>query len=82
LKRSGFFYLHNCEPEPIAAKDVVVDQEAEVKRPKMKRQAKEWAGLAQDPNSDLFVFVGRWSKQKAVDLIADTMSSMYVPCLL
>ena len=61
---------------PVAAKDIVVDQDAEAKRPEMKRQAQEWAGIAQDPNSDLFVFVGRWSKQKGVDLIADSMPSL------
>ena len=63
---------------PVAAKDIIVDQDAEAKRPEMKRQAQEWAGIAQDPNSDLFVFVGRWSKQKGVDLIADIMPSLYV----
>jgi len=63
---------------PVAAKDIVVDQDAEAKRPEMKRQAQEWAGIAQDPNSDLFVFVGRWSKQKGVDLIADIMPSLCV----
>ena len=52
--------------------------EAEAKRAEMKRQAQEWAGTAQDPNSDLFVFVGRWTKQKGVNLIADIMPSMYV----
>lgn len=36
-----------------------------------KRKAQEWAGLVQDPDSDLIVFVGRWSNQKGVDLIAD-----------
>jgi len=29
------------------------------------------AGLEQDPKSDLLVFVGRWSEQKGIDLIAD-----------
>ncbi|KAF5390171.1 hypothetical protein D9757_002866 [Collybiopsis confluens] len=32
--------------------------------------------IDEDPNSDLFVFVGRWSKQKGVDLIADVMPSL------
>ena len=53
-----------------------MDTEAEAKRPEQKRQAQEWAGLKQDPNADLFVFVGRWSKQKGVDLIADVMPSL------
>ena len=70
--------IEALDQNPVAAKDIVVDQQAEAKRPEMKRQAQEWAGIAQDPNSDLFVFVGRWSKQKGVDLIADIMPSMYV----
>ena len=49
---------------------------SEAKRPELKRQAQEWAGIKQDPHSDLFVFVGRWSKQKGVDLIADVMPSL------
>jgi alpha-1,3-glucan synthase len=70
--------IEALDQNPIAAKDIVVDQAAEAKRPENKRQAQEWAGIAQDPNSDLFVFVGRWSKQKGVDLIADIMPSLYV----
>ncbi len=61
---------------PIKARDVQIDAEAEAARPELKRQAQEWAGIKQDPNSDLFVFVGRWSKQKGVDLIADVMPSL------
>ena len=68
--------IEALDQNPISAKDIVVDQDAEAKRPEMKRQAQEWAGIAQDPNSDLFVFVGRWSKQKGVDLIADIMPSL------
>ncbi|KAK7014847.1 modular protein with glycoside hydrolase family 13 and glycosyltransferase family 5 domains [Favolaschia claudopus] len=61
---------------PTRAKDVEIDQVAEAARPELKRQAQEWAGIAQNPDTDLFVFVGRWSKQKGVDLIADIMPSM------
>jgi alpha-1,3-glucan synthase len=76
--------LPNPDPSDIAAldetqtkaKDVQIDQEAEAARPELKRQAQEWAGIGQDPDSDLFVFVGRWSKQKGVDLIADVMPSL------
>ncbi|KAJ7774879.1 modular protein with glycoside hydrolase family 13 and glycosyltransferase family 5 domains [Mycena metata] len=64
------------DEHPTAAKDVEIDQVAEAARPELKRQAQEWAGIAQDPNSDLFVFVGRWSKQKGVDLIADVMPTL------
>jgi alpha-1,3-glucan synthase len=81
--------LPNPDPSDIAAldespmqvKSIQVDQAAEAERPEHKRQAQEWAGIKQDPNSDLFVFVGRWSKQKGVDLIADVMPSLYVVSL-
>jgi alpha-1,3-glucan synthase len=58
------------DSKPISTKDVKVDEAAEAKRPEAKRQAQEWAGIVQNPKSDLFVFVGHWSKQKGVDLIA------------
>lgn len=57
-------------------RNIKIDAAAEAKRPEDKRQAQEWANIKQDPNADLFVFVGRWSKQKGVDLIADIMPSM------
>ncbi|KAK7462698.1 hypothetical protein VKT23_007286 [Stygiomarasmius scandens] len=58
------------------AKDIQIDHVAEAARLELKRQAQEWASIKQDANSDLFVFVGRWSKQKGVDLIADVMLSL------
>lgn len=48
-----------------------IDKDFEAGRADLKRQAQEWAGLEQNPNAELFVFVGRWSLQKGVDLIAD-----------
>jgi alpha-1,3-glucan synthase len=51
--------------------DIRVDPQFEHNRAELKRQAQEWAGLDQDPKADLLVFVGRWSMQKGVDLIAD-----------
>ena len=68
--------IEALDVKPVSTKNVVIDLEVEAKRPELKRQAQEWAGIAQDPRSDLFVFVGRWSKQKGVDLIADIMPSM------
>ena len=50
---------------------VTVDREFEERRAEYKRQAQEWAGLHIDPEAELMVFVGRWSMQKGVDLIAD-----------
>lgn len=82
--------LPNPDPSDIAAldehavvaKDVQIDEVAEAARPELKRQAQEWAGIKQDPDSDLFVFVGRWSKQKGVDLIADVMPVLFVSSIL
>jgi len=68
--------IAELDAKPVSTKDVKVDQAAEAKRPEFKRQAQEWAHIKQDPKADLFVFVGRWSKQKGVDLIADIMPSM------
>jgi alpha-1,3-glucan synthase len=39
-------------------------------------QAQKWAGLKVDPTAELFVFVGRWSVQKGVDLIADVFPAI------
>lgn len=64
------------DEKPVAVRDIQIDQSAEAERPEHKRQAQEWAGIRQDPNADLFVFVGRWSKQKGVDLIADVFPSL------
>jgi len=64
------------DEKPMEARDVQIDQVAEAARPEHKRQAQEWANIKQDPESDLFVFVGRWSKQKGVDLIADVMPTL------
>lgn len=51
--------------------DIHIDPEFEAGRAELKRQAQEWAGLTQNPKAELFVFVGRWSTQKGIDLIAD-----------
>lgn len=66
------------DENPVSVKEIQIDQVAESERPEHKRQAQEWARIKQDPNADLFVFVGRWSKQKGVDLIADVMPSLCV----
>lgn len=58
------------------AKNIEVDQSFEEKRADLRRQAQEWAGLEVDPTAELFVFVGRWSLQKGVDLIADIFPSI------
>ena len=48
----------------------------EAARGDLRKQAQEWANLTVDPNANLFVFVGRWSVQKGVDLIADVFPSV------
>ncbi|KAJ5894933.1 hypothetical protein N7495_006624 [Penicillium taxi] len=62
--------------QPTKEEDITVDQQYEAGRGELKRQAQEWAGLQQNPDADLLVFVGRWSMQKGVDLIADAMPAV------
>jgi alpha-1,3-glucan synthase len=66
----------NREKALAKGEDPPVDQEFEAGRAELKRQAQEWAGLEQNPDADLLVFVGRWSMQKGVDLIADVMPAV------
>lgn len=56
--------------------DIVVQQDVEGERGNLRKQAQEWAGLNVDPEAELFVFVGRWSQQKGIDLIADVFFSI------
>ncbi|KAF2641815.1 alpha-1,3-glucan synthase [Massarina eburnea CBS 473.64] len=58
------------------AEHIAVDAETEAGRGLLRTQAQEWAGLQVDPEAELFVFVGRWSQQKGVDLIADVFPSI------
>uniref|UniRef100_A0A093V713 alpha-1,3-glucan synthase n=1 Tax=Talaromyces marneffei PM1 TaxID=1077442 RepID=A0A093V713_TALMA len=58
------------------ATDAEVDPAFEAMRSDMKSEAQKWAGLEQNPNAELFVFVGRWSMQKGIDLIADVFPSI------
>lgn len=60
----------------VKPEDIHVDPVFEAERPGLKRQAQEWANLELNPDADLFVFVGRWSQQKGVDLIADVFPSV------
>jgi alpha-1,3-glucan synthase len=57
-------------------KSVVIDREAESHRGILRQQAQEWAGLTVDPTAELFVFVGRWSHQKGIDVIADVFPAI------
>ncbi|ODQ52039.1 putative cell wall alpha-glucan synthase [Saitoella complicata NRRL Y-17804] len=66
----------DIDPDDDKKKKVVVDKEFEARRHDLKRQAQEWAGLKVDPKAELLVFVGRWSMQKGVDLIADLLPTL------
>nr|OQO18342.1 hypothetical protein B0A51_18106 [Rachicladosporium sp. CCFEE 5018] len=82
LKRIGA--LPNPDPSDIAEwdkklanpDDIHIDQVAESGRASLKRQAQEWANLDQRADAELFVFVGRWSMQKGIDLIADVFPAV------
>lgn len=82
LKKIGA--LPNPDPSDVAEWDkkladpnnISVDQVYESGRAGLKRQAQEWAGLEQRQDADLFVFVGRWSLQKGIDLIADVFPNV------
>lgn len=66
----------NRETEELLAKVITVDPAYEASRGDLRRQAQEWAHLDVDPTAELFVFVGRWSNQKGVDLIADVFPAL------
>ena len=51
--------------------EVKIDAGCEADRAELKELAQEWAGLDVNPKAELLVFVGRWSVQKGIDLIAD-----------
>lgn len=53
-----------------------MDTEFEANRGALREEAQRWASLNVDASAELFVFVGRWSMQKGVDLIADIFSTI------
>lgn len=78
--------LPNPDPSDLAAinqpesetssSTITVDPEFEAARGGLRTEAQKWAGLDIDPSAELFVFVGRWSMQKGIDLIADIFPSI------
>jgi alpha-1,3-glucan synthase len=56
--------------------DMAVDNDFEAQRPELRLEAQRWAGLEENADAELFVFVGRWSMQKGIDLIADVFPSI------
>ncbi|EEB09010.2 alpha-1,3-glucan synthase Mok13 [Schizosaccharomyces japonicus yFS275] len=77
LKKIG--KLPNPDPTDTAAladeshvdAEITIDAEAEALKKVHKRQAQEWTHLDVNDDTNLLVFVGRWSMQKGIDLIAD-----------
>jgi len=57
-------------------KAISIDEEAEAQRGNMRCHVQEWAGLELDPDAELFAFVGRWSIQKGIDIIADVFPAI------
>ncbi|KAI5360905.1 putative glycosyl hydrolase, family 13, catalytic domain, starch synthase, catalytic [Septoria linicola] len=77
--------LQNPDPSDTAAwdkkavmseKDIHIDEDFEKQRLEWRVQAQEWAELEVNPAAELFVFVGRWSMQKGIDLIADAFPAI------
>lgn len=66
----------NLDEDKTSSSDFQVDPVFEAGRAVFKRQAQKWAGLEERPDAELFVFVGRWSMQKGVDLIADVFPAI------
>lgn len=59
-----------------ASEVVEIDEALEADRVIQRRKAQEWAGLEQRSDAELFVFIGRWSQQKGIDLVADVFPSV------
>lgn len=64
------------EMDPANPPAIEIDPVSERRRAEFRQQAQEWAGLEINPDAQLFVFAGRWSLQKGVDLIADIFPSI------
>ena len=57
-------------------KAISIDEEMEAQRGNLRCHVQEWAGLEIDPDAELFAFVGRWSIQKGIDIIADVFPAI------
>jgi alpha-1,3-glucan synthase len=62
-------------PNPVdyldPSEDKFVEDMDEEQFKEFKRSTQGWAGLEIDDSKTIFVFVGRWSRQKGIDVIAD-----------
>jgi alpha-1,3-glucan synthase len=75
--------LPNPDPTDLAKwtgeqdrEEIQIDEAFEKARGDLRIQAQKWAGLNENPNAELLVFVGRWSMQKGIDLIADAIPAL------
>ncbi|KAL8829517.1 MAG: hypothetical protein Q9191_001968 [Dirinaria sp. TL-2023a] len=75
--------LPNPDPSDVAewdkkapSKETVVDEGFEGQRSMFRCQVQQWAGLEVDPDAELCAFVGRWSIQKGIDIIADVFPAI------
>ncbi|KAG8163888.1 hypothetical protein KVR01_005806 [Diaporthe batatas] len=67
--------LPNPDPTQVSHNtELEVDQLED--RAELKSKTQKWACLHDDPFAEVFVFVGRMSKQKGIDLIADVFPSI------
>ena len=48
----------------------------EAQRGMLRCKVQQWAGLEIDPDAELCAFVGRWSIQKGIDIIADVFPAI------
>jgi len=65
--------IENCMPEGERPPGLENDAEVFETRRACKQQIQQEYGLNQDPNARIFVFLGRWVKQKGLDYIADVL---------
>lgn len=55
---------------------LAVDRDFEAERRDLKSQTQDWAQLEKNPEAELFVFIGRWSMEKGIDLVADVFPAI------
>lgn len=65
--------IENCMPEEERPPGLDDDAEVAETRRACKQQIQQEYGLNEDPDARIFVFLGRWVKQKGLDYIADVL---------
>ncbi|RDW63463.1 hypothetical protein BP6252_11008 [Coleophoma cylindrospora] len=61
-------------PEKLRVRNIDTDWES--RRPELRKQLQEWAGLDINPNAEVLVFIGRWMYEKGIDLIPAVMQDL------